>query len=235
MEKRDLMFVVLFICLILIAGFVFAQNGDISIVDDSNVGGEVDERVDDSIPAEPDPSEDDLGITPPDVEGLKEDVKEVSETEIVIPESMQVFARGLFGIKKGTINLDYFIILICVWVMLFVIIWLVIGWVFEGRIIGFIAAVLITAIASMSGFLSIVTEGLLAMVNGFGWFSDWPIINLVLAVIIAIILFAITYFILKKVGEYAELGEADEIGEVLPEIAKVAKELTEKASKEIKD
>ncbi len=163
---------------------------------------------------------------------LKQKEKKVLETEIEIPENLQVVVRILFGVK-GSINLQEFVVLIAVWVMLLLIIVsflqltpLLSGWK------SWAGAITITSIISVIGVVRNISIFFFNLGNAFSFLQKWSILKIVFVIVLAIVLIWLASFVSKIIKKKLMLEEAEMKGAKAGAGAKIMEETFEQVTGE---
>lgn len=212
--KRGFVFGVLF--LVLITSLVFAQSEPPSATqnDAPNAATQLKEEIKNI----------------PDTSGVKEKSNEVLAKEIQIPEKLQLAARIIFGLKEDeTIDLQTFIVLISIWLILFFLIHsiLEITPFFEGWK-SFVGGFIVTTLIAISGAIKEVSIFFFGFGSLFGKLQDWGIFKLFFSLILLALLFYGAFRLLKFIKKKTDFAQAEKIGTDIAierAVAKTAREM----------
>jgi len=149
------------------------------------------------------------------------------EKEVQVPENLQIFARILFGIQ-GSIGISNFIILICLWIVLFILFLDILKFVpfFEGDIKPFIASFILTCLVSITGAITVFANFLLELANIFGILSRWSILRVVAAIIIVVLFFYGLKLLIDFLNKRLIIERSDEGGLRIRALKQMAEKAT---------
>lgn len=153
-------------------------------------------------------------------------------TDIKVPENLQIFARVIFGIK-GEIPLQIFIVLACVWTVLFVLISGIIkitplfG---RGNVIPWVIGFIVTCLVSLSGAVRSVAVFLFNLGNIFGFLEKWSALKIVIAIIISALFAWGGSILIKKINESVMSDKAETVGAEAGAGARMMKESFKQAT-----
>jgi len=139
---------------------------------------------------------------------FKDKSNEILDKDVQIPEELNVAARVLFGVKSN-ISLSQFIVLSCLWVLFFIFVLNVIGFIpfFEGRWKANTVAFIICLLVANSGGILTASN----LFHGFfglkGTQQEWVVFKLILLIVILIVMGFVIFKILRILKErYKEEG-----------------------------
>lgn len=210
MEKKVILFVALLVILFLLNSFVYAvDNG----ANDNTTG-------DSNLPA-------DIGRGVEGVKDIGSKTESTLEQDVIIPENLQVPARIIFGLQ-GEISLQEFIVLICVWVMFFLVISsiLKITPFFEGWK-AWIGGIVITCLIAITGTVRSIAIFFFSIGNIFGFLEKWSPLKIIFAIILAIIIIYCASIVTKIINKKLMLERAEIAGAKAGAGIKMAKEMYE--------
>lgn len=210
MEKKAILFVVLLVILFLLNSFVYAvDNG----ANDNTAG-------DSNLPA-------DIGRGVEGVKDIGSKTESTLEQDVIIPENLQIPARIIFGLQ-GEITLQEFIVLVCVWIMFFLVISsiLKITPFFEGWK-AWIGGIVITCLIAITGTVRSIAIFFFSIGNIFGFLEKWSPLKIIFAIILAIIIIYCASIVTKIINKKLMLERAEIAGAKAGAGVKMAKEMYE--------
>ena len=132
------------------------------------------------------------------------------ERQVQIPSIIETPARIVFGIPQN-IKIEYLIVMICIWLILFLVIFEAIGIIslFGGKIGNFFATLAIMILLSITGTIAQVAIFFYDFWNLFAFFKEWSIAKIILSVIVLGIFLFIGIKAAKSFKNRAEIDEAE--------------------------
>jgi hypothetical protein len=143
--------------------------------------------------------------------------------EVEIPPGLQLIARVLFGVKEP-IALNIFIILICVWIALFVIIANAVIFISGKKWMCWVGSFIIMCLIGVGGGLREISFFVFDFWNFLDFLEKNPILKLILSVVIAAIFLFGGLAIVKMLGKNANEEIAENTGFQAGAGAKILKE-----------
>ncbi len=155
-----------------------------------------------------------VNISKVNVQGLASQNSSLSKAddllakEIVLPSAIQIPARIIFGIPES-IKLEYLIVLLCLWMILFIILINVNIMFFEKKWMSVAAGLIILILLSITGTTAKIAMFLFEIWNVFALFKDWSFLSLLISVVILAAIFLVARIFLKRARK-AQLLESAE-------------------------
>lgn len=157
---------------------------------------------------------------------------------IEIPQGLQLPARIVFGIKQDSpISLQYFILLVAVWVIFFVVIWDILKFfpLIDGMVKNFVGSFIITTLVAMSGGL-LELVSFFFQVGTFKWLSKLGPFQILVWLFILIVIFLTFRIIIEIIRRKLKLEvaehRADSVNKLMQVSEITAKELEEEPKEE---
>ena len=141
-------------------------------------------------------------------------VNNALEKDIQIPESLKSVVAVVFGIKEGSIDAADFIILVCLWVMLLLLIHeaVSIAPIFEKQYLSWSVAVIITLLIAITGAIRTMADFFFGIGGFIKILSEWTILKLVFTLILVGILFYGASYLLGLLRRKATIESEEEKG-----------------------
>jgi uncharacterized membrane protein len=144
--------------------------------------------------------------------GFKETTNAALEKQVTVPDSLQVLARILFGIKSDNpINFQKLVILFAGFLVIFFIIRdiLRVMPIFQGSALSNATGIVITSIVGVSGGLLAFSDLMLSLGSMFGLLSEWEVFGLILTLIILLILLFAIDSLTVMIRRESKISEAE--------------------------
>lgn len=167
---------------------------------------------------------------------IKEKLNAPLEKEVQIPESIQFFARALFGIKVGEpITFQQFVILIAVWLIFFLTFADIIFTfsTFNRRWISFAISFCIVTIMGVLGLTLHFVSFFNFIGSIFGALESWPIITSAIVIILLVAILIVVKSVLGQIATTKGIGESEIKGFKAGINIKSAEKFGEKITKEL--
>jgi len=222
--KRGLIFI-FFVFLIMSSFFVVGQDTEASIDDnkDESIGDlEVDlekagERAKEA------------------GSGIRKNIDEKITKEIEIPDSLQILARIIFGIKDEKIQLNLLMINLGVWILFLIIIFKVSEFIpfldKSSTLLKILFSAIVTMLASLTGAISLVVSNLFGLATLFKALEDFSSLATVIVIVILVGIFWVANKLIKIFEHKLALSNADAIAEKSQVGIKVTKQIGEEIGK----
>ncbi|MDO8517013.1 MAG: hypothetical protein Q7S33_02710 [Nanoarchaeota archaeon] len=150
--------------------------------------------------------------------------KNMLEQEIQVPSYLQTFAKLLFGLDKS-FSLSHFIVYLCIWIMIFIIIFDIISFMpfANTGVLKFVASLVIAALISITGSLNLLASFFIDIGSFFKFAGNHPTLSLVIAILLILILVGIINFLSRKIKNKIIIAKGEEAGTEIKEAKKAAK------------